>query len=89
METGFGNDALGAKARALYEAGIKEKVETEHYGKYLVIDVETGEYDFDMDDYAVSMRTYEKNPQGLRVCVRIGYRATGNFRAVNTPNKAV
>ena len=89
METGFGNDALGAKARAFYEAGIKEKVEPEHYGKYLVIDVGTGEYDFDTDDYAVSMRTYEKNPQGVRVCVRIGYRATGNFRAVNVAGKVL
>lgn len=80
METGFGSDPIGLRARAFYEAGIKQKVEPEHFGKYLVIDINTGEYDFDADNYVVSMRTYEKNPHGERVCVRIGHQATGNFR---------
>ncbi len=79
METGFGNDPIGLRARALYEASIKQKVEPEHFGKYLVIDVTTGDYDLDTDNYTVAIRAYEKNPQGYRVCVRIGHRAAGNW----------
>ncbi len=80
METGFGDSPLGLQAKVLYESGIKQKMEPEHVGKYLVIDVTTGDYDYDADDYAVAMRAYDKNPQGRRFCVRIGHKASGIFR---------
>ena len=75
--TGFGDSEIAQKAKAIYESSIRAKVEPEHIGKYLVIDVETGEWDMDADDYAASLRMFDKKPEGRRFAVRIGHRAAG------------
>ncbi|MEI6433126.1 MAG: hypothetical protein WCP07_13155 [bacterium] len=84
--TGFGDSEIAQKAKAIYESSIRAKVEPEHIGKFLVIDVETGEWDMDADDYAASFRMYHKKPQGKRFAVRIGHRASGMFRG-GVPNR--
>ncbi|HVK07074.1 MAG TPA: hypothetical protein VM490_26635 [Armatimonadaceae bacterium] len=82
-ETGFGPDELGQRAKALYEREIRDNLSPIDQGKYLVIDVETGEYEIDADEVAVSMRAYRKNPEGRqRYCVRLGRETTGTFRRV-------
>jgi hypothetical protein len=82
-ETGFGPGDLGQRAKALYEGEIRDNLSPIDQGKYLVIDVETGEYEIDADEVAVSMRAYRKNPEGReRYCVRLGHETTGSFQRV-------
>lgn len=72
---------IGRRGQAIYESSIRPLVEREHVGKYLVIDIETGEYDIDEDRMAVSERAVARWPQGLRYLMRIGYRAVGRIGA--------
>lgn len=72
---------MGRRAKVVYDTHIKDRIQPEDKGKYLVIDLETGEFELDDDDLAASMRAFQKNPSGKqRYCVRIGHRVTGHFR---------
>jgi len=45
-----------SRGRAIYESQLREKLEREHFGEYLVIDVDTGEFDIDADRLSASKR---------------------------------
>ena len=76
----YTRDDIVPRGTEIYERDIKPLVEPEHIGKYLVIDIETGEWDMDVDPYAASLRAAKKKPGGLRLALRIGHSATGWFR---------
>lgn len=63
------------RGQAIYESRIRPLVEREHAGKYLVLDIETGEYKIDADHIAASDRAAAKHPEGLLFAMRIGHRA--------------
>ena len=68
------------RGKEIYERDIKPLVEPEHIGKYIVIDIETGEWDMDTDPDAATLRACAKKPVALRLCLRIGHRSAGIFR---------
>ena len=80
METEFINTEIAQRAKAIYERDIQQDILPEDMGKYLVIDLETGEYEMDTDDVAASMRAYHKKPVAECYCIRLGHRTTGAFR---------
>jgi hypothetical protein len=63
---------LGQK---LYDDRIRSVVENSNRGKFLVLDVSTGDYEIDADDLTASERLLERHPQGILFGVRIGYPA--------------
>ena len=69
---------IGKKARAFYEP-LREKLETEHWGEYITIHPENGDYAVSPNhwDAVNAMRT--KYPGILFNTIRIGYRAFGHF----------
>jgi hypothetical protein len=76
MERKMTAEEIGRRGEALYDAGIREKVETpENIGKFLAIDLGTGHYELDGDIHAAVTRGLEANPDGLFYFVRIGYDA--------------
>lgn len=76
----YNTKEIAARGTEIYETQLKSKMEPQHIGKYLVIDVETGEYEIDENGEAASRRAYEKKPDGLRFGMRIGHRAWGHLR---------
>jgi hypothetical protein len=66
-------DEVAARSEAIYEQQIRPKVEAEHKGKFLVIDIETGDYEIDDDDLVVTKRALEKRPEAVLYGLRIGY----------------
>jgi hypothetical protein len=69
------------RGSAEYESRIRAVVEREHFGKYLVLDIETGDYEIDEDHLAASDRAAKKHPGALLFAMRIGYRAGGRIGA--------
>jgi hypothetical protein len=65
----------------MYEDRIRPLVEHEHKGKFIVIDILSGEYEIDADHLAASNRASAKHPDGLLYATRIGYRAGGRIGA--------
>ncbi len=61
--------ALGEE---LYWREIHDKIPPGNEGKFVVIDVETGDYELNEDDAAATMLLLAKNPGTLTYGVRIG-----------------
>lgn len=69
------------RGQVIYESRIRSLVERDHFGKYLVIDIETGEYEIDADHLIASNHAAAKHPDALLFAMRIGYRAGGRIGA--------
>jgi hypothetical protein len=75
----YTRDEIAARGKAIYDRQIRALVEPQHIGKYLVINVETGEYELDADDETASRRAYQKYPGGALYGMRVGYPAWGRI----------
>ena len=76
---------VAERGEAIYEQDIRPKVESESKGKYLVLDIETGEYEIDQDDLAATKRLMAKYADAVLYGLRIGYPAAyrlGGFSKV-------
>jgi hypothetical protein len=72
------------KGKQLYEERIRPLVEEQHHGKFLAIDVETGDYEVAEKLLYASERLRSKRPQarlfGMRIGYPAAYRLGGRFR---------
>lgn len=64
-----------ALGEAIYERDIRSKVESEHAGKYLVVDVTTGDYSISDIELAAFESAERKNPDGWFYVKRVGRKA--------------
>jgi hypothetical protein len=80
-EPRYTGEEVAARARAIYEQQIRDKLEPEHVGKFLVIDIETGEYEMDADDVAAMKRAAQNHPPDALYGMRIGSRTMGRIGA--------
>ena len=75
----FTNTEIAAKAKALYEEKIRATMRPEDSGKYLVIDVETGDYFMDADEIAVMKRAAENHAPDALYGMRVGFSTMGKI----------
>ena len=66
---------VSKQGKAIYEERIKHLVDPLHYGKFVVIDVETGDYEIDKRDIAATKRLLERRPGAITYGVRVGFLA--------------
>lgn len=64
---------LVRQGQALYDRELRPKLEPEHKGDYLVLDVGTGQYELDEDECAAIRRARAKKPHTLFYILRVGY----------------
>jgi hypothetical protein len=68
-------EEVAARGETIYEQQIRAKVEATHKGQFVVIDIETGDYEIDADDLAATKRALAKRPAAVLYGLRIGYPA--------------
>jgi hypothetical protein len=68
-------EEVAARGEAIYEQQIRPKVEATHKGQFVVIDIETGDYEIDADDLTATKRALAKRPAAVHYGLRIGYPA--------------
>ena len=81
----YSREEVAERGEAIYEHEIRTKVERESHGKYLVLDIETGEYEIDQDDLVATKRLMARCPDAVLYGLRIGYPAAyrlGGFSKV-------
>ncbi len=61
------------RGQALYDQQIRESVEASHKGRFLVLNIETGEYEIDDHELAALKRAKAKNPDAALYMLRMGY----------------
>ena len=73
-------------AKAIYQEKIKHLVEPAENGKYVVIDVESGDYEIDEELIPASDRLYARRPNAAAYGGRVGYPTTydlsGSIRVI-------
>jgi hypothetical protein len=60
------------RGQRLYQATIRSRVEPAHAGKFVVLDVETGDYEVDADKLAALNRLLARQPGAVPYIVRAG-----------------
>ena len=60
--------------RKMYEK-MRTEMEANHWGKMVVIDVNTGDYEVDEDDLTATMRLFERRPNAVTWGELVGYPA--------------
>lgn len=65
---------IGRRGREIYNRDIRPHVEADNIGKFLILDINTGEYEIDSEDLVASKRLLERVPDGILYGVRVGYR---------------
>ena len=66
----------------IYERDILPQVEADHFGEYVAIDVETGDWAVADTTRVAVERLREQRPDAVDVvCERVGYRALRSFGA--------
>ncbi len=64
------------RGEEIYSSSLRARFETaENRGKFLVIDVETGDFELDIDDLNATERILARHPSALTFGIRIGYEA--------------
>ena len=61
------------RGEAIYEQRLRGLLETGNKGKFVVIDIETAEYEIDQDDLQATKRALAKRPSAVLYGLRIGY----------------
>ena len=65
---------IEVSGETIYREKIKALVEPAENGKFVVIDVESGDYEIDEDALTASTRLRERRPHGVNYGIRVGYR---------------
>lgn len=78
-------DWIAERGQKLYEERLRTQLEAENRGKFLIINVETGEYEMDASDLAASRRARDRFPNAPLFTMRIGFPAAYRLGARLVP----
>ena len=69
-------DEIADRGQALYEQRLRSQVEDTYFGQYLVINIETGDYEIGAEHLATAKKLRVRSPTAPFYGVKIGYPAT-------------
>jgi hypothetical protein len=71
----YSKEEFARRGQEIYDRDIRPRVEPGNEGKFVAIDIETGTYEIDTDDYTATERLLARKPDAQIWLLRIGYRA--------------
>jgi hypothetical protein len=71
----YSSAEIAQRGQAFYEREIRGSLVASDHGKYLVLDIETGEYEIDTDELVAVKRARAKCPNGAFYVLRVGHPA--------------
>ena len=84
-DNNYGPGEVGLRGEAIYRERVWKLVNPAKKGSFVVIDVESGDYEVDPSDAAGTRRLLERKPGAVTYGIRVGYLAAydhlGGFRA--------
>ena len=66
-------EEIARRGNSLYRQEIRPRVMPQHKGDFLVLDIDSGDYEIDSDDLSAEERLRERCPDGILFGLRIGY----------------
>jgi hypothetical protein len=71
----YTNDEIGRIGMEIYRRDIRDKVMPQHKGKFLFLDIESGDYEIDDDDSRAEESLRARRPDGVLLGLRVGYKS--------------
>ena len=75
----YSKEEFARRGDEIYERDIRQKLKPDDIVKFVLIDIETGEYEIDTDEMAASDRLLARYPAAPVWMVRAGYRCVRRF----------
>ena len=72
-------DEVCDRGERIYEERIKALVEPQENGRFIVIDIESGDYEIADDGMDASRRLRERRPHSVRFGAKVGYSSAFNL----------
>ena len=69
----YTREEIGRIGEEVYRRDIRSQVLPEHKGKFLVLDIESGDYEIDSNDLSAEEILRARRPNGVLFGLRIGY----------------
>lgn len=81
--------AIADKGEKIYEETIKPYIDLkQERGKFIVIDVETGDYEIDKRDPVATRRLLDRSPGAMTYAVRVGFPTAYRMVGMKTRNRS-
>ena len=71
----YSKEEFARRGDEIYNRDIRPQVEVNNKGRFLAIDIETGEYEMAEDTLTASQRLFQRLPDAQIWYIRVGYRA--------------
>jgi hypothetical protein len=75
LQPRYSKEIFAQRGQVIYERDIRPQLATEDEGKFVAIDIETGAYEIDGDDYTATERLLARHPTAQIWLCRAGHRA--------------
>ena len=69
----YTDEQVVRRGQELYEERIRPELDEDERGKFVVVDIETGDYEVDADELRALKRAKAKNPEAVLYMLRLGY----------------
>jgi hypothetical protein len=79
VERRYSKEEIASRGDAIYQEDILPKLTAKDRGKFLAIDIETGEYEMARDEMKAGDKLRARIPQAQIWMVRVGYAAVHSF----------
>jgi hypothetical protein len=79
-------DEIARRGEELYERSVRARVEPENDGRFLALDVESGDFEIADEPLAATTRLRERHPGAVAYLVRVGRPAA--FRLGGRPRSS-
>ncbi len=86
MERRYEPGEVAARGDAIYER-IKPKLGDLEKGTFVVIDIESGDYEIGASDGEATFRLRDRRPSAITWAVRVGCRAVGRLPSMWSPSR--
>lgn len=70
----YSSEEFAKRGDEIYERHIRPQVKAEDEGKFVLIDIETGDYEMDADELTASDRLLVRHPDAQVWIIRVGSR---------------
>ena len=77
----YSKEEFARRGDEIYERDIKPRLKPDDEGKFVAVDIETGEWEIDGDELAAMDRLDARIPDAQTWLVRVGYRGVIHFRS--------
>ena len=74
-------EAAAERAHDLYNRDLKQRLEPAHLGKFVVLNLDTGEFELGADYLATAVRARDRWPEDELFHLRVGHRTMGRLGA--------